>query len=138
MRLLSKHRSSTDYFAQLCLCLLSMSTAMAAEPLFDPTAPYGEHSAPRLSTARAAAPPPLQLEAILHGSERRLAIVNGQLVHEGDRIANNLIETITLTTVRYSTKGEPHTLSLAATILPDKQLSIRPAALSQLAKDNQP
>ena len=121
----------------LCVCLLSMGNARSAEPLVDPTAPYGEPGAPHFNNTRAALAP-LQLEAILHGSERRLAIVNGRLVHEGDHIANNLIETITPTSVRYSTQGEQRTLSLAGASLPVAQLSIRPATLTQPLKDNQP
>jgi hypothetical protein len=118
-------------------CIFMLSTATSAEPLFDPTQPYGQPGAPQL-THTPAAPAPLRLEAILHSSERRLAIVNGQLVHEGDRIANYLIEAITPTTVRYSTQGQQHTLSLTAARLPAAQLNIRPAQLTQLAKDTQP
>lgn len=131
-----KYRSPMKFTVQLGLYLLSIGNAMSTEALLDPTQPYGERSAPRASSTPA--PTPLQLEAILHGSQRRLAIVNGQLVHEGDRIANNLIETITPTTLRYSTQGQQHTLSLAGAILPVAQLSIRPATLTQPIKDNQP
>jgi hypothetical protein len=109
---------------------------MSAEPLLDPTQPYSERSVTRANSKVAVAP--LHLEAILHSDQRRLAIVNGQLVHEGDRVGDNLIENITQTTLRYSNHGQQHTLMLANTTLPEKQLSIRPAALIQLAKDTQP
>ncbi len=122
-------------------CTFVLNNALSAEPLFDPTQPYGqpygEPTAPHLTNTRAA-PAPLQLEAILHGSQRRLAIVNGQLVHEGDRLAGCLIEAITLTSVRYSTQGRQHTLTLAGAILPVAQLSIRPTTFTQPTKDNQP
>jgi hypothetical protein len=110
--------------------------AVSAEPLLDPTQPYSENSIAHANSRPAAAQ--LKLEAILHSDQRRLAIVNGQLVHEGDRVGDNLIENITQTTLRYSNHGQQHTLMLANTTLPEKQLSIRPAALIQLAKDTQP
>ena len=128
-------RSMTKRAALLCLSLLCIC-AVSAEPLLDPTQPYSERSVAIANNKPAVTP--LQLEAILHSEQRRLAIVNGRLVHEGDRVGDNLIDSITQTTVRYSNHGQQHTLTLANTTLPEKQLSIRPAALIQLAKDTQP
>ena len=130
-----QHRQS-KFIAQLCVCLLNLGAIASAESLVDPTQPYNARSPSRVDGPRAVAT--LQLEVILHGSQRRLAIINGQLVHEGDRIANNLIEAITPTSVRYSCQGKQHTLSLSSASLPEKQLSIRPANLTQLVKDGQP
>lgn len=130
-----QHRPS-KFVAQLCFCLLNMGAIASAESLVDPTQPYNARSTSRTERPRAAAT--LQLEAILHGSQRRLAIINGQLVHEGDRIANNLIEAITPTSVRYSRQGQQHTLSLSSASVPEKQLNIRPANLTQLVKDGPP
>lgn len=137
MRTLLKNYMPSQHLASLLLCLLSVGQALAAQPLVDPTQPYGERAAPRVNGARVA-PAALHLEAILHSTQRRLAIVNGQLVREGDRIADNLIEAITPTTVRYSKQGQQHTLSLSGTSLPETQLSIRPSKLNQLAKDTRP
>lgn len=135
MRLLLQHHRSTGFVAHLCVCLLSIDMA-AAESLVDPTLPYSGRSVPRTASVRAVTA--LQLEAILHGSQRRLAIINGQLLREGDRIGNSLIESITPTGVRYSRQGQQYTLSLAGARMPEKQLSIRPTTLTQLAKEEQP
>ncbi len=132
----SIQRRQSKFIALLSACLMNIGAAASAEPLVDPTQPYNARSASRVDGPHAAAT--LQLEAILHGSQRRLAIINGQLVHEGDRIANNLIESITPTSVRYSCQGQQHTLSLTSASLPEKQLSIRPANLTQLVKDGPP
>jgi hypothetical protein len=137
MRAQLEYFTSRGRLASLSMCLLFAGHAMAAEPLVDPTQPYGERAVPRASGARVT-PAGLHLEAILHSTQRRVAIINGQLVREGDRLANNLIESITPTTVRYSTQGQQHTLSLAAATLPEAQLSIRPSSLIQIAKDTRP
>jgi hypothetical protein len=129
------HLSSTRVLTCFAAVLIA-AKALAAEPLSDPTQPYGNHDAPRAPSIRTEKT--LQLEAILHGAQRRVAIINGQLVHEGDRIDHNVIELITPTSVRYAANGQQHTLHLSIASLPATQLSIRPVAMTQLVKDGQP
>jgi len=60
--------------------LWAASATVAAEQLRDPTRPY---SAP---IYREAARPQFKVNAIIVSSERRIAIVNGKRVGEGDRV----------------------------------------------------
>lgn len=56
------------------------SSAVAAEQLRDPTRPYA------VPIYHEAARPQFKVNAIIVSSERRIAIVNGKRVGEGDRI----------------------------------------------------
>ncbi len=133
------HSSSTyrrhRLVATICLCICASSACLAAQPLLDPTRPYGAGAAPR--TGRAVAGD-LQLQAILHGATRRVAIINGQLAHEGDRIAGSVIEAITPAAVRYSRDGRQHTLRLPGADLPERQMRIRRLALATTVKETRP
>ncbi len=62
---------------------VSMSLSHAA-PLPDPTEPW--RATPDMVAAPAAAPAPYQLHAILIGDGRRQAIINGRLLHEGEKL----------------------------------------------------
>jgi len=104
----------------LCAVCAAARTAASAEPLDDPTRPSNARSAAELR------PPEqreLRLEGIFRRDERYIAIVDGRIVHEGERIANATIEAITADAVRYSRDGHDHTARLAKTTLKVQQPS---------------
>lgn len=101
-----KLRSTSDaWLLSVIIASISLgTTALQAQQLNDPTRPNDAKVAHANSSGEPAA---LHVEAIYRpeSNQRRLAIVDGRLVHEGDRIANALIEEITASTVRYSRGG---------------------------------
>src|SRR5688572_28356741 len=97
-RVLSARRTSLSLTA-----LLAIGAVTHAETLRDPTRPV---------TAREVtqnADNGLQLEAIMGSGARRLAIVNGKIVREGDRIGAALIEEIGSDSIRYIRNGRSET-----------------------------
>jgi hypothetical protein len=100
--------------ALLCAACAVARTGASAEPLDDPTRPSNARSATQL---RPLEPGELRLEGIFRRNERRIAIIDGRIVHEGERIANATIEEITVDAVRYSRGGHDHIARLARTTL---------------------
>ena len=77
----------------------AVATARATEPLADPTQPP--------AAALLAADPPaksedegLDLRAIFHAGDRRIAVINGRRVHENDRIGGARVLAIDVDRVR--------------------------------------
>lgn len=99
-----KHLSS-PYLALLLLA--STAQAAANERLLDPTRPTHAKApaAPRSTSA-------MRLEAVLMSSDRRIAIVNGQVLRAGDRIGDVLIEEVFADSVRYTRAGQSQLLRL--------------------------
>ncbi len=90
----------------LPLCAL-LATAVAADPLRDPTRPpqaAGPHAA-----AIEQAP---VLTAVFATGERRSAIVNGRLVRAGDSVGAFTIEDVLVDGVRYRRAGSVRDLHL--------------------------
>jgi len=83
-------------FALSLLCLAGAG-AMADE-LRDPTRPPVPTTAAQHATKRVLVP---RVTAIFISAARRVAIFDSQPVHEGDRVGDYLIATITATGVRY-------------------------------------
>ncbi len=78
----------TDHtLGSLLLLGLSMSLAQPAQALYDPTRPTD----PTLYFGRSAQPVPSRpwtLHSILRGPDRRIAIINGKRVREGERVGS--------------------------------------------------
>ena len=91
--------------AGYCLTALVACTA-AAQTARDPMRPPGTAAA-----VRPRGPSSLKLEGIISGTVR-VAIVNGQLVREGDEIAGARILEVLHDGVRYSRGGQIQLLSL--------------------------
>ena len=96
----------------LSLWLLVLGAPIAAEelPLRDPLRPYtsGPASAPDATAERG-----LELTAVVVGSERRIAVINGELRREGDRFDGITIVRIERGAVHLQRAGENWTLRLA-------------------------
>ena len=93
--------------------LLLMSLPAIADRLADPTRPP---SGPRSQSTEVRSG--VRVEAILHSNDRRLAIVNGKVVHAGDYVSGVRIEEILVDGVRYMRDGRSQVARL------------RPAAMS--------
>jgi len=112
------------------LWLATVHLAGAAE-LLDPTRPVvppatvttpsGE-SQPKLGSA-------LRLEGILVAEQRRIAIINGKLLHVGDWLGDIQVRAIATDAVHYSRAGRSLTLRLTA-----PTIKVRRTAASQKAK----
>ena len=101
-------------FRVLALCALvaaAVAGRVFAGELRDPMRPAGAAPAP---VVRAAAPRALKLEGVIAG-EKRVAIVNGRLVREGDVIAGARILEVFVQGVRFERAGKIQTLTLAST-----------------------
>lgn len=92
------------------LCINILLSLILVQPAFagtlvDPTRPAG---------ARVAAPAPgaIHLEAIVVSDNSIWAIVNGAVVHQGDHVANAVIDEINRTSIRYTRNGKTETIHL--------------------------
>ncbi len=84
-----------------------MSLPAIADRLADPTRPpQGQRNHP--TEARS----PVRVEAILHSDDRRIAIVNGKIVHAGDHVSGVRIEEILVDGVRYVRDGRSQVVRL--------------------------
>ncbi len=105
------------------LTLLALLSVAEAAEINDPMRPAG-------SSTRAAAPrpgvPALRLEGIMSSGDSRVAIVNGQVVRVGARVAGVEILAILSDGIRYSRGGREQFL-----MLPGARLSVRVASLPE-------
>lgn len=97
---------------------LAASSAVAGE-LFDPMRPANTVD----SSAAATASGQIRVEAIVSDGERRLAIVNGRLVREGDHVGTAVVESISSGAVRFNRGGHSELISL-----PTSKLEVRRTA----------
>jgi hypothetical protein len=106
--------------ALLCLTAVSGAAAHGGDALVDPTRP-GSAAAPRRHTGG------LQVQAIITRAGARIAIVDGQLVHAGDHLANVVIEEVTPEGIRYSKNNG----RMGFARLPGREISIRRVTVAQ-------
>lgn len=100
----------------LATLLLSMTAkAAVADRLMDPTQPAYARPADNGETL-----PPVRVEAILQSGERRLAIVNGKVVRDGDRLGAIQILEVRADGVRYLRNGATNIARLT-----EKSLRVR-------------
>jgi MSHA biogenesis protein MshK len=85
------------------LLLLAIGIAYAnADTLVDPTRPA---NAPTKSTAVRGAEPVSLLTAVFKSGDRRVAVLDGRVVKNGDRIGDIVIQEILADSVRYTRAG---------------------------------
>jgi hypothetical protein len=95
------------------LLLTTLSAKAAADRLADPTRP------PQASDASSSpAQDSVRVEAVLHSTDRDLAIVNGKIVRAGDRVSGVQIEAILVDGVRYLRDGQVHIARLQPASIP--------------------
>jgi MSHA biogenesis protein MshK len=110
-RVLSTRRTSLPLTA-----LLALGAVVHAETLQDPTRPATVKAA-----ARTVEPGALQIEAIMGSAGRHIAIVNGKVVREGDRVGAAVIQAIDSDSVRYTRNGRSETARILKTSLRVRQ-----------------
>ncbi len=93
--------------SQLAAGLLMAIASAGAAPLDDPMRPPGQQT-----IRPAASQPPLQLSSVVIGRDRRLAVINGERVTEGSRVAGASVVSITPSRVILRRGGKLVTLSL--------------------------
>jgi hypothetical protein len=106
--------------AMLGAAALLAASMASAEPPHDPTRPATLVSNAKASHVNGA---PLRLEAVLRSGGWRLAIVNGRIVREGERVSNAVITEISVDSIRYTYAGRDHAATLAT-----RKLVVRTAA----------
>jgi len=99
-----RHMSLRRAVRQSCLLIvLAIGIAYAkADTLIDPTRPA---SAPTKSAVVRAAEPVSQLTAIFKSGDRRVAVLDGRVVKDGDHIGDIVIQEISADRVRYTRAG---------------------------------
>ena len=106
------------------LCLLVSLHAVAADGpqhkpmLHDPTQPLATPARKPAAEAQAASPPPRlpQLQMVLISEQRRLAMIDDELVAEGESVKGVRVLSIRKEAVIIATPKGPRTLPLAADI----------------------
>ena len=90
------------------LAALGAGNAFGAELLPDPTRPATFGAAPRA----AAKAPSYSVSSVVIGSDRRLAVVNGKTVSEGDRVDGARVVAVLAGGVRLQRGGREFTVEL--------------------------
>jgi MSHA biogenesis protein MshK len=115
----------SKHFINITLCsalLLMPSAFVVAASLNDPMRP--PMSSPRAAIKSApSAPAGARLTAVLFSQNRRVAIVDGKAVREGERISDAVVATITHDTVTLTRANRAEVLRLPKTTLPIKAKS---------------
>ncbi len=93
--------------APLSALLLLTVQPVVAQDLRDPTAP----PRPQIENAKNTEVA-LRLEAILLDGARRIAIVNGRVMREGDRIDDAVLASISAHAIQYVRHGRTHQATL--------------------------
>jgi sRNA-binding protein len=97
----------------------SMPTSLAnAQSITDPMRPA---NAPRVAAGptRSVAPVAVQrLTAVFFNGVRRIAVVDGRVVKEGDRLSDGVVAEITADSVRVQRAAQMHTLKLPKSVVP--------------------
>lgn len=112
---------------KMLLTLLACCTAVAVPggELRDPMRPPQRNAAPMAS-----APATPVVSALFIGPQRRAAIVNGRLVHEGDTVGGFTVVALLVDGIRYQSHGEVHVQRLLASELQVKKPAASVARLA--------
>lgn len=98
------------------LLLLLSGTCLGNEPseplLVDPTRPLGSYA-----TKKQDDKPSWILQAVYSGDSRLAAVINGQLVHQGERVQGGVVQSITRNRVVLRVDGASVVLNLRTTVL---------------------
>ena len=98
--------------AAAALLLLSAATVRASEPLPDPTQPPAAAIEAEVPEQKATAE--LELRAIFHADDRRIAVINGRRVEVSDQIGGARVLVIEIDRVRLERAGEIIELELVS------------------------
>lgn len=96
----------------------SMPTSVAmAQAVADPMRPA---NAPRAvaDPVRASSPGGPRLTAVFFNGQRRVAVVDGRVVQEGDQLRDGVVAEIAADSVRIARGGQSHTLKIPKSTVP--------------------
>jgi hypothetical protein len=96
-----------------------VANAVLADQLFDPMRPASSVDASVAATAAGQ----IRVEAIVNDGDRKIAIVNGHVVREGDRVGDATVESISSGAVRFNRGGHSELIAL-----PTSKLEVRRTA----------
>ena len=100
--------------AAVALLLFSVATVRASEPLPDPTQPPAAALAVEAAVPEQKATADLELRAIFHADDRRIAVINGRRVEVSDQIGGARVLAIEIDRVRLERAGEIIELELVS------------------------
>jgi MSHA biogenesis protein MshK len=112
-----RHSFAISTFIAAGACLIAGTAA--ADQLFDPMRPANSVDASVAATVAGQ----IRVEAIVNDGERKIAIVNGRVVREGDRVGGATVESISAGAVRFNRGGRSELISL-----PTSKLEVRRTA----------
>jgi hypothetical protein len=115
---MARRMSKIFYTALGVAYLVSMPTSVAiAQAVADPMRPA---NAPRAvaGPAREAAPTGARLTAVFFNGQRRVAVVDGRVVKEGDQLRDGVVAEIAADSVRIARGGQSHTLKIPKSTVP--------------------
>ena len=96
-------------FTRITAIIFLLLASAFAESAVDPTRPLNYSSGPQTISSS------LNLESILHSKNRKIAIINQQVLGEGDKIGDIKVTRINPRSVQITQNGVARTLSLPAT-----------------------
>ena len=96
----------------LAICLTTFIVTAHADPLLDPMRPPSVQAKTRTDNGA------LKVTAILRSGERRVAIIDGNAMGEGDSVGNATIDSIGVDEVHYTRAGRHETARLASAAMP--------------------
>ncbi|MEZ4333276.1 MAG: hypothetical protein R3F35_16055 [Myxococcota bacterium] len=105
--------------------LLTAASARAGEPLPDPTRPPAE-ALSASPTPEVAAPSRLELRAIFHADDRRIALLDDRRVGVGDRVADATVIAIDADRVRLRRGGEIVEIELVSSAFKNARQTVPP------------
>jgi MSHA biogenesis protein MshK len=108
------------------LLLTAAASARAGEPLPDPTRPPVE-ALPASPAPEAVAPSRLELRAIFHADDRRLALLDDRRVAVGDRIGDATVIAIESDRVRLRKGGEIVEIELVSSAFKNARQTLPPS-----------
>lgn len=111
----------------VALLLSAAASARAGEALPDPTRPPAE-ALPASPTPEAAAPSRLELRAIFHAEDRRLALLDDRRVGVGDRVGDATVIAIESDRVRLRKAGEIVEIELVSSAFKNARQTAPPTA----------
>ncbi|MBT8136525.1 MAG: general secretion pathway protein GspB [Gammaproteobacteria bacterium] len=101
----------SDRAARTVFIALLLSSSAVAEQLFDPMRPYSRAALPVVAGNKA--PAGFALSAIVYSPDRRVAVINGEPVAEGQKIGGATVRSIERGKVQLDYRGKTVNLKLS-------------------------
>lgn len=103
---------NNPFIGGLSVCLLLATMRLAAEPLLDPTIPPDFVAGTKAVSSEQGRLPAWKVDSILISKDRRMAVINGQTVRQGDVVSSAKVVSISATAVTLRNNAETFTVKL--------------------------